>query len=97
MESKDLVTDSEITIAIECSGYTGHEIDECRLSLVELLSKAAAGYRNSHTEEAFMSFFLLLNKDRTINKRGRVFMCSMIYKHSNKKADIHGLIEAYRF
>ena len=96
MESKEIITDDEINTNIILSGYSGRSIDECRLSLLELISKAAAGYRNGYTEETFMNSFYLLNSDRTLNKKGRKFMCSMIYKHSNKKPDIHGLIEAHR-
>ncbi len=96
MESKEIITDDEIENMAIMSGYSGRCIDECRLSLVELISKAAAGYRNSHTEENFMNAFKLLKSDRTLNKRGRKFTCSMIYKHSNKKADIHALISNFR-
>ena len=96
MGSKEIICDDEIENMAIISGYTGRTIDECRLSLVELIAKAAAGYRNSHTEENFMRAFKLLKSDRTLNKRGRKFTCSMIYKHSNKKAEIHGLIEKFR-
>lgn len=96
MESKEIICDDEIENQIIMQGYSGRSIDECRLSLVELISKAAAGYRNSHTEENFMNSFKLLKSDRTLNKRGRKFTMSMVYKHSNNKADICGLSELYR-
>ena len=96
MESKELITDDEIENALQMCGFYKTTIDEGRLMLTELLSKANAGYYNSHTEERFMGLFRLLNKGRVLNKLGRVFICSMIYKHSNKKAEIHGLIEKFR-
>ena len=96
MESKEIICDDEIEKMAIMSGYSDRCIDECRLSLVELISKAAAGYRNSYTEENFMNSFKLLKADRTLNKRGRKFTVSMIYKHSNNKADICTLSELYR-
>jgi len=96
MESKEIICDDEIENMAIMSGYSGRSIDECRLSLIELISKAAAGYRNSHTEENFMNSFKLLKADRTLNKRGRKFTVSIIYKHSNNKADIYDLIHEFR-
>jgi len=95
MESKELITDHELEFNAQMSHYD-HCVGFLRLSLVELISKSAAGYRNSHTEENFMRMFDLLKADRTLNKKGRKFTCSMVYKHSNNKADIHGLIEKFR-
>ena len=96
MGSEEIICDDEIENMAIMSGYSGRDIAECRLSLVELISKAAAGYRNSYTEENFMNSFKLLKADRTLNKRGRKFTMSMIYKHSNKKAEIYDLIHDYR-
>jgi len=95
MESKEIITDKELILKAEMSHYD-HCVGFLRLSLVELISKAAAGYRNSNTEEGFMRMFGLLKADRTLNKKGRLFVLSIIYKHSGKKADIHGLISKFR-
>ena len=67
-----------------------------RLMLAELLLKSAAGYRSSHTEEGFMRAFKLLKSDRTPNKRGREFLCSMFYTHSNNKPECYHLMGKYR-
>ncbi len=69
---------------------------EGRLMLVELMSKAAAGYYNSHTEELFLNSFDLMKKDRTPNKDGRRFMCEMIYDCSNRKPELYYLADVYR-
>ena len=96
MDSKELVTDNQIENALRTCGFYKNSIDEGRLMLVELLSKASAGYYNSHTEERFMNMFGLLNKGRVLSKQGRRFICSMVYASSNRKAEIHALIDAYR-
>ena len=71
-------------------------IAEARLSLFELLIKAGAGYRNSHTEEAFLKSFKLMKTDRTPNKAGRKFIMEMGYASSNKKAKIFYHIKEWR-
>jgi len=96
MESKEIITDDQIENALQMCGFYKDSIDEGRLRLTELLAKANAGYYNSHTEERFMNMFRLLNKGRVLSKQGRRFICSMIYASSNKKAEIHALIELYR-
>ena len=96
MDSKEYVDDREIELNLESANYTGSCTDKGRLILVELLSKANAGYMNSHTEENYMRMFGMIRGDRTLNKRGRRFLCSMIYASSNRKAEIHGLIERFR-
>ncbi len=90
------VSDKDIEIALSGAGFNGCQTDEGRLMLMELLIKASSGYRNSYTEEAFMSFFGLLKKDRTLNRNGSKFIMSMIYASSNKKAPCYSLIEWFR-
>ena len=71
-------------------------VSEGRLLLLELLAKAAAGYCSSHTEEGFLKAFCLMKKDRTPNKKGREFMCSMVYEHSNLRPPCYELMGKYR-
>ena len=71
-------------------------VDEGRLMLLELLTKAAAGYRSSHTVEGFVKSFHLMKRDRTANKRGRQFICSMVYEHSNLRPPCYELMDKYR-
>lgn len=66
------------------------------LMLLELLSKAGAGYYNSHTEELFLKSFGLMKKDRTPNKLGLKFIHKMVYASSNKKPVCFGMMEKYR-
>ena len=96
MDIKELITDDQIENALRMCGFYKTSIDEGRLMLTELLSKANAGYYNSNTEERFMGMFRLLNKGRVLSKQGRRFICSMIYASSNKKAEIYDLIHDYR-
>lgn len=95
---KEIITNHELEFNSQMSHYDTitNDTDELRLSLFELLLKANAGFRSSHTEENFMRMFELLKKDRTLNSKGRKFIMGIGYKHSNNKADIHGLIETYR-
>ena len=65
------------------NGFKTYDEHEGRLMLVELLVKAGAGFMNSYTEEAFMSEFRLLKKDRTLNTHGRRFLKCMLYSSSN--------------
>ena len=90
-----MISDDSINRALAIDGWD-LSADQGRLMLFELLCKAGAGYYNSHTEEGFLRYFIILKKDRSPNKRGRVFMCDMAYKHSNKKPVIYDLIEKYR-
>ena len=96
MNSKELVADWEIKDALEFAGFTGCTVDNGRLKLIELLTKAGAGYRNSHTEENYLKTFGLMQNNRLPNKRGRRFICSMVYAASNKKPDIYNLIKDNR-
>lgn len=96
MLDQGFVSDKYLIRGANSARYTGYTADELRLSLFELLLKANAGYRNSHTEEAFMKYFLFLRSDRTLNAKGRRFILSLGYKHSNNKADIYGLISRFR-
>ena len=95
MESARTVSDLEIIKALVKTGFT-QCVDEGRLMLTELLVKANAGYYNSHTEEAFMRSFGLIKTDRTLNKKGRQFICSMLYMHSNKQPEAYELMKKYR-
>ena len=96
MNSSEYVSDDHIENALRLCGFYKTTIDEGRLMLTELLVKANASYYNSHTEERFMNMFGMLNKGRVLSKKGRRFLCSMIYASSNEKAEIHALIESYR-
>jgi hypothetical protein len=95
MRYKDEEIDEKIKTALDRHGLT-QCVDEGRLILAELILKAASGYCNSHTEEAFMNSFNLLRNDRTLNKKGSRFLCSMFYSHSNKRPVAFGMMEKYR-
>ena len=95
MESEQYVSKEQIQKALSSEGFKESAV-EGRLMLAEMILKAAAGYRNSCTEEAFMSRFPLLKKDRTPNKLGRKFLCSIFYNHSNRKPECFELIQAFR-
>jgi hypothetical protein len=94
--SNELITEEHLYQELANSGFTGTNAYEGRLILVELAVKANAGYRNSHTEERFLSAFRLLKKDRTLNKFGRKFICSMFYSPSLKKSKFVIYSEMYR-
>lgn len=96
MGREDIVSDSQIDAALSSCTFFELNVFQGRLMLTELLVKANAGYRNSHTEEAFMNSFGLLKRDRTLNKAGRRFICGMLYKHSNNKSDFVSFSETYR-
>ena len=91
------ITDDYISRAIEHSFNDNEYISlgEGRLMLLELMVKAYK-YRNSHTEEAYLSCFKVLNKDRTINAKGRKFLVDMLYKHSNNKSLFVSLSNEWR-
>lgn len=95
MESKEIVQDVEIDKHLKELGFTDC-VDEGRLMLAELLLKAGAGYYNSHTEEHFLMRFDLLKIDRTPNKKGRKYLCSMFYTHSNGRPESFCLMEKHR-
>jgi len=94
-ESEHIISDSSIQESLTKLGFT-QSPDEGRLMLVELLAKASAGYYNSHTEEAFLKSQGVLLAGRLPNKRGRKFICSMIYTHSNRRPECFKLMEKYR-
>jgi len=89
------ISDLKIKLALSEFGFT-HTIREGRLMLMELLAKAGAGYMNSHTEGLFLIKFGLLKIDRTPNKKGRQFLCSMVYTHSNGRPEAYELMKDYR-
>lgn len=95
MNSKDFVTDEEIEAAIKIVGVNT-TTEEGRLVLAEGLLKAAAGYRSSCTEELFMGKFHLLRVDRTLNRKGAMFLCSMFYSCSNRRPESYRLMQVYR-
>ena len=95
MNSKEIVSDRDIAQSLSVLGFDICA-NEGRLMLSELLLKAGAGYYNSHTEEAFMKSFNLLKQDRTPNKNGRVFLCSMLYTHSNRRPMYFELMQKHR-
>lgn len=96
MESKEIITDEQIKINLENNGWHETSVDEGRLMLVELLSKSGAGCYGSYTESGFLSAFKLTKKDRTPNKKGREFICSMVYKHSHNRPEIVNLALEHR-
>jgi hypothetical protein len=89
------ITQNDIIEAIEAGSWK-ITANEGRLMLLELLVKASAGFYNSHTEEQFLNRFNVLKVDRTANKKGRRFICKMIYTGSNKKPAVFDLIKNYR-
>ena len=89
------ITDEEIKSHLEYHGWK-KSADEGRLMLLELLSKAGAGYYNSHTEEGYMMMFGLTRKNREPNRRGLKFIQSMVYKHSNNRPDCFELMQKFR-
>jgi len=95
MDSKTTIPDKEIQKTLNELHFT-QSVDEGRLMLVELMVKANAGYRNSHTEEGFLRSFGLLKADRTANKKGRRFLCAMHYMHSEKRAELYYLMDRFR-
>lgn len=95
MEAKDYVTDSDIREVLDEWGWKLNA-DEGRLMLAELMLKSSSSYYNSHTEEGFLTSFNLLKKDRTPNKVGFRFLCSMFYNHSNLRPVAYELMKNYR-
>jgi hypothetical protein len=91
------ITDDYISRALERSFNDNAYISlaEGRLMLLELMVKAYK-YKNSHTEEAYLGCFKVLNKNRTINAKGRKFLLDMRYKHSNNKSLFVSLSNEYR-
>tara|TARA_R110000803_G_scaffold95395_5_gene163384 strand:+ start:1420 stop:1710 length:291 start_codon:yes stop_codon:yes gene_type:complete len=95
METKDIVQDQEIELNLKSYGWK-KDIEEGRLMILELLSKAGAGYYNSHTEEGYLMMFGLTKKNRQPNKRGLQFIQSMVYASSNEKPYCFNLMNKYR-
>ena len=96
MNSNEIVNDQEIESNLKQTGFTGYSVKKGRLILLELLSKSAAGYYNSHTEENYLRFFGLTQKNRLPNKRGRKFICAMVYGSSNERPDAYKLMQEFR-
>jgi hypothetical protein len=95
MDNEEYVCSVEMHLALRNLGFT-QDNDEGRLMLAELMMKAGAGYYNSHTEEKFMNSFDLMRKDRTPNKKGRRFLCSLFYTHSNRRPEGFKLMQYFR-
>lgn len=93
--SKRILSDELITQVNEKCNMD-KTVEESRLMLSELLLKAGSGYYNSATEEEWMNQFKLLRKDRTCNKLGYRFLCSMFYSHSNRRPPGYNLMKKYR-
>ena len=91
----EIISDEKIQKALNASGWS-IDTKEGRLMLLELLSKASAGYYNSHTEEAFLNSFNLLRYDRTPNRKGCKFICSMVYESSCRRPKAYDLMKRYR-
>lgn len=96
MNTKEIISDEKIERCLEECGFHDYEIDDGRLVLLELISKASAGYKNSYTEENFLNSFGLLKNDRTPNKHGRKFIMSMVYASSNRKPFCFGAMQEFR-
>lgn len=95
MKTKEIVSTLEIEERLSGFGWK-QNAEEGRLMLAELMLKASSSYYNSHTEEGFLISFNLLKKDRTPNKRGFRFLCSMFYNHSNLRPVAYELMKSYR-
>lgn len=95
MSVKEFISDDYMNEVLKKLGFD-QSADEGRLILAELLVKAAAGYRNSHTEEALLKSFYMMKKDRTANKRGRRYLCEMFYASSNRAPEGYYLMRDYR-
>jgi hypothetical protein len=96
MSAKDCITDYMVTCALDKEGFKDCNADKGRLMLAELMLKAQAGYRNSHTEELFLNRMDVMKKDRTPNFLGRKFLCAMFYNHSSKRPEAYDSMTAYR-
>ncbi len=96
MNKNEIVSSQEIDFHLSRGGWDGYSVDEGRLMLLELLSKAGAGCYNSHSEELFLGSFDLLRKDRMPNKRGMKFIMSMVYASSNKKPQCFNAMKLHR-
>lgn len=88
-------SDEVVIFQLNRLGFT-QSAEEGRLMIVELSSKAGAGYMNSHTEELFLNSFYILKKDRTLNKLGRKFMMHMLYEHSNLRPRAFNAMQEFR-
>lgn len=95
MKSEDIVTDAKIQEVLSRDGWT-QSVDEGRLMLAELMLKAGSGCYTSYTETHFANSFDLLKRDRTPNKKGLRFLCSMFYNHSNLRPLAYSLMGKYR-
>lgn len=87
--------DGDLKAALHELGFDW-SVEEGRLALAELLLKAGAGFRNSHTEEQLLSRFGLMLKDRTPNKKGRLFLCDMFYASSSRQPLAFLAMQEYR-
>lgn len=96
MGKEEIITDAYIQKILSKYGWGLSTPDEGRLTLAELIIKAGSGYQNSHTEEAFLNSFGFLRKDRSINKAGCRFLCSMFYASSNCRPLAYSLMNKYR-
>ena len=98
MNSNQFISGRELLDAAEKAFYDGRHRgeDELRLMLLELLVKSTAGFYNSHTENIFLRLCGMQKKDGTANKNGRLFICSMVYQHSNLKPACYKLMTDHR-
>lgn len=95
-DAREIIKDTDILIGLQRLGFEGIGADEGRLLLLELLSKAGAGCYNSHAEEGLLSRYGLMKSDRTPNKKGLKFICSMVYRHSNLKPECFNAMRIHR-
>jgi len=95
MNSADIVSDKQIADSLASLGFD-QSVGSGRLMLAELLVKAGAGCRNSHTEELFLSGFAVLKRDRTPNAKGRRFLMAMFYASSSCRPESFELMRLFR-
>ena len=98
MNSHEHVSDSELLVAAHDAFYdrVDRRPGELRLMLLELLTKSDAGFYNSHTENIFLKNCKVQKRDDSPNKKGRLFIVSMVYWHSNLKPECYYLMKEHR-
>lgn len=94
-DDRPIISNQQIRENLTLFGFK-QDYREGRLMLLELISKAGAGYYNSHTEEGFLKKFKLIRKDRMPNRKGMMFICEMVYSHSNVRPQCCYLMTDFR-
>ena len=98
MNSNEHISDKELSVAARnaFSDRVERLPDELRLMLLELLTKSDAGFYNSHTENIFLKNCKVQKRDDSPNKKGRLFIVSMVYQHSNLRPECYDLMQKHR-